>query len=62
MRFKMLLLPLWISSLRYKDKVYRIIVNARTGEPAGERPYSVAKISLAVIAALGVLGVLSWLL
>ena len=46
----------WISSFRYKNKVYRFTVNARTGELAGDRPYSVAKISLAVIAALGVLG------
>ena len=60
-RFKMLLLPLWISSYRYKNEVYRFIVNARTGEPAGERPYSVAKISLAVASALGALGFLSWL-
>ena len=60
-QFKMLLLPLWISSFRYKSKVYRFIVNARTGEAAGERPYSVAKISLAAMAALGILGVLSWL-
>jgi len=60
-RFKMLLLPLWISSFRYKNKVYRFIVNARTGEAAGERPYSVAKISLAVMAALGILGILSWI-
>jgi Zn finger protein HypA/HybF involved in hydrogenase expression len=60
-RFKMLLLPLWISSFRYQNKVYRFIVNARTGEPTGERPYSVAKISLAAACALGVLGFLSWL-
>ena len=60
-RFKMLLLPLWLSSFRYKKKVYRFIVNARTGEPTGERPYSVAKISLTAATALGALGFLSWL-
>jgi ribosomal protein S27E len=47
--FKLFLLPLWISSFRYDDKVYRFVVNARTGEATGERPYSAIKIALAVI-------------
>lgn len=46
---KHVLLPLWISSFRYKEKVFRFIVNARTGEVAGERPWSVAKIVLTVL-------------
>ncbi|HVI00236.1 MAG TPA: hypothetical protein VM869_16075, partial [Enhygromyxa sp.] len=46
------LLPLWISSFRYDDKVYRFVVNARTGEIAGERPYSKLKIAMAIIAAI----------
>lgn len=51
-RFKHLLLPLWISSFRYKDKAYRFIVNARTGEVAGERPWSVIKIVLTVLVSI----------
>ena len=47
--FKHFLLPLWISSFRYGEKVYRFLVNARTGEGAGERPYSAIKIALAVM-------------
>ncbi len=50
--FKHILLPLWISAYRYKDKVYRFMINARTGDVQGERPYSPIKIALAVIAAL----------
>jgi Zn finger protein HypA/HybF involved in hydrogenase expression len=50
--FKLFFLPLWISSFRYDDKVYRFVVNARTGEVAGERPYSKLKIAMAVIAAI----------
>lgn len=53
-RFKHFLLPLWISSFRYREKVYRFIVNARTGEAAGERPWSWIKITLAAAAALAV--------
>ncbi len=48
--FKLFLLPMWISSFRYADKVFRFVVNARTGEVSGERPYSTIKIVLAVTA------------
>jgi LSD1 subclass zinc finger protein len=44
--FKQILLPLWISTYRYNNKVYRFMVNARTGEVQGERPYSALKIIL----------------
>jgi predicted RNA-binding Zn-ribbon protein involved in translation (DUF1610 family) len=42
--FKHILLPIWISSYRFKEKVYRFLVNARSGEVQGERPYSWIKI------------------
>jgi len=54
-RFKHLLLPLWISSFRYKEKVYRFVVNARTGEVAGERPWSTLKIIFAVLVVVAVI-------
>ncbi len=47
--FKHLLLPVWISAYRFRDKVYRFLVNARTGEVQGERPWSWAKIALAAV-------------
>jgi hypothetical protein len=53
--FKLFFLPLWLSSFRYDDKVYRFVVNARTGEGVGERPWSVIKIVLAVLAALALI-------
>ncbi len=48
-KFKHILLPIWLSSFKYKDKIYRIVVNARSGEVSGERPYSWIKISLTVM-------------
>jgi hypothetical protein len=42
--FKHILLPIWISAFRYKNKVYRFLINGRTGEVQGERPYSAWKI------------------
>lgn len=59
--FQHFLLPVWISSFRYGQKVFRVVVNARTGEVAGERPWSVWKITLAVLAGLVVLGCAVWL-
>jgi DNA-directed RNA polymerase subunit RPC12/RpoP len=55
--FKLLLLPVWMAAYRYRDRVWRVMVNARTGEVIGERPYSPWKIAAAVLAALVVLGV-----
>lgn len=53
--FKHILLPVWISAYKFKDKVYRFMINARTGEVQGERPYSWIKITLAILAALAVI-------
>ncbi|MES2674499.1 MAG: hypothetical protein V4660_09670 [Pseudomonadota bacterium] len=45
--FKHILLPVWVSAYRYRNKLYQIIVNARTGDVQGERPWSWVKITLA---------------
>ena len=61
-RFKHVLFPVWISAYRYRGRVFRVLVNARTGEVQGERPWSVAKIAglvLAVIAAIAIVVVLA---
>jgi hypothetical protein len=50
--FKHVLLPVWISAYHYRDRTYRCIVNARTGQVQGERPWSVLKVTLSVIAVL----------
>ena len=57
--FKHILLPVWIGAYRFQGKVFQVLVNGRTGEVQGERPYSVAKILLAVAAALVVILVLA---
>lgn len=50
--FKHVLLPVWLAAYRHLDKPYRILVNARTGEVVGSRPYSWVKITLLVLAIL----------
>ncbi len=59
--FKHLLLPIWISAFRYHNKTYQIMINARTGEVCGQRPYSVAKIALASLAGLVLVAVIVYL-
>lgn len=58
--FKHILLPVWLNTYRFRDKSYRFLVNARTGEVQGERPYSWIKIALAILGAIAILaGLLS---
>jgi LSD1 subclass zinc finger protein len=50
--FKHILLPIWLSAYRYNDKVFRFLINGRTGEVQGERPYSAIKIILTVLSVI----------
>jgi ribosomal protein S27E len=50
--FRHLLLPVWIGAYRFQGKVFQVVVNARTGEVQGERPYSAIKIAMLVIGIL----------
>ncbi|MFY0628807.1 MAG: DNA helicase PriA [Flavobacteriaceae bacterium] len=56
--FKHLLLPVFVSAYKYKDKVYQFLVNGRTGEVQGQRPYSWIKITLAVLLGLGIIALI----
>jgi len=56
--FRHLLLPVWIGAYRFQNKVYQVVVNARTGEVQGERPYSAWKIAMLVGAILLILAIL----
>ncbi|MEU3456326.1 hypothetical protein ABZ671_22425 [Micromonospora sp. NPDC006766] len=58
--YKLMLLPVWIAAYLHAGRSYQILVNARTGEVTGERPYSATKITFAVLFALAVVGVLVW--
>ncbi len=60
LKFKHILLPVWISSFKFKGKTYQFLVNGQTGEVQGERPYSAAKIALLVIAILIIVGLIAF--
>jgi hypothetical protein len=53
--FKHVLLPAWVSAYRYRDKVYRFVVNGQTGRTSGESPLSWWKVAGLVILGLVIL-------
>jgi len=60
--FKHLLLPAWLMTYRWNNKPWQIFINATTGEVQGERPWSVWKITFAVLAAIAAIaGIWFWI-
>jgi len=52
----LILLPVYLLSYRYRNKLYRFLLNGQTGKAAGDKPLSWIKITCAVL--LGVVGLL----
>jgi ribosomal protein S27E len=50
--FRHLFLPVWIGAYRFRNQLFQVVVNARTGEVQGDRPYSPWKITLLVLTIL----------
>jgi hypothetical protein len=44
----LILLPVYLLSYRYHDKLYRFLLNGQTGALAGDKPYSSTRIGLCV--------------
>lgn len=42
------LLPVWIMAYRYRDRLFRFLVNGQTGQATGQAPTSWGKVALAV--------------
>lgn len=59
--FKHLLLPVWLLAYSYRDRPYQVFINAATGEVQGERPYSMWKITFAVLGAILAGGIAFWI-
>jgi hypothetical protein len=51
-----------MAAYKYRGKTYRIAVNGRSGQVAGERPYSAWKIAFAMIALAIVAGIVGYLI
>ena len=50
--FKHLLLPVWVSAYRFRNKTFRFLVNGQTGEVAGESPLSRFRVTWLVVAVI----------
>lgn len=59
--FKYLLLPIWISNYKYKNKVYQFMVNGQTGKVAGKTPISIPKVILATLGILALLAIFCYI-
>jgi len=53
--FKHVLLPIWLSSYRFKGKIYRFVVNGQTGKVKGKQPVSVAKIIFVILLVVAII-------
>ena len=47
--YKYILVPIWISSFKYKDKIYQFAVNGQTGKVGGKAPVSWGKVFLVIL-------------
>lgn len=59
--YKYLLLPVWISSYKYNDKVYQFMVNGQTGKVSGKTPISIPKVIITVLGIILIIALLSWM-
>ena len=59
--YKYLLVPTWISSFKYKDKVYQFAVNGQTGKVGGKAPISAWRVIIAILLGIGVIAGLAYL-
>lgn len=58
-KYKLTLLPYWLCAYQWRQKPYRFVINGQTGNIAGDKPLSIVKITLAVLLALAVIGLIA---
>lgn len=59
--YKHIILPIWLATYVYKEKVYHFVVNGQTGKISGKKPLSWIKIAFAVLLFAGFLATLYYL-
>lgn len=58
--FKHILVPVWLAAYKYRGNSFRFVVNGQTGQVAGERPWSIWKLTFAAIALAIIAGVVGY--
>lgn len=59
--YKYLLLPIWVSNFKYKNKVYQFMVNGQTGKVSGRTPISAVKVGFTVVAIIIILALIYYI-
>ncbi len=57
-RYKLTLLPMWLSSFAYNSKIFHVLINGQTGKAGGEAPVSPWRVLTAVALGAAVIAVL----
>ncbi len=58
--FKHILLPIWVSSYRFKGKVYNFVVNGQTGKVKGKRPVDAMKVILVILLVIVIIALIAY--
>lgn len=53
--YKHILLPIWISSFHFNNKVYRFLVNGQTGKVSGKSPISAVKVTIVSLVVIAII-------
>lgn len=56
--YKYLLVPVWVSSFKYKEKTYQFAVNGQTGKVGGSAPVSALRVIAAILIGVGIIALL----
>jgi hypothetical protein len=56
--YKYLMLPIWLSSFKYRDKTYQFVVNGQSGKVGGDYPVSGWRVALAILIAIAIIALL----
>ena len=59
-KYKYLLLPVWISSFTYKGKIYQFMVNGQSGKVGGKSPVSPWRVLVAILIVLLIIAFIMW--
>lgn len=60
-KFNYSLLPNWIFVYKFKEKLYRFIVNGRNGKATGKTPLSPLRVSVAAVLGIALIALFVWL-
>ena len=55
-RYKLTLLPMWLSSFTYQAKVFHVLINGQNGKAGGQAPVSPWRVLAAVLIGLALIG------